>query len=100
MIQKVRNSLEITCKDIDFTTCTDLLLFVQQGEDFYREYELVPVEAHRAVVAIPKSDAMELSTKSVSMQFAVTNSLGEPIISDIEKVEVRRFLGELGYGDN
>lgn len=97
MIQKVKNIIEITCYDIDFTQASNMEVYINQGDVTFT-YSLIAQSEHIAVFEIPKDDAMDISRGIARMQFAVTID-DEAIISNIVKVNVLELLKEEGYGD-
>ena len=51
------------------------------------------------VVSIPLADAKKLNAKHfVKVQFALTNTNGDPLASNVLELSVREFLKEAGYG--
>lgn len=97
MRQKIENELTITCQDVDFTTSTDIEIYVRQ-EDLFLQYAPATVaDEHTIKVIVPFADAMKLTTAPVSVQWALTDSSGKPVAPDPVTVPVGIFLKEAGY---
>lgn len=96
MVQKIKNVIELTCSAVDFTSATDMQVYVKQGDTFF-QYTPVFVSAHKLSFTIPKADALKLDDTYVDLQFAVTIS-GTPIVSLVKKVAVGELLRGDGYG--
>lgn len=97
MIQRVKNIIEITCNDIDFTQASNMEVYINQGDTTFT-YGLTAQNEHKAVFEIPKEDAMDMDNGIARIQFAVTIE-DEAVVSNIVKVSVLELLKEEGYGD-
>ena len=94
--QKIKNKLTISCSEVDFTTSTDIEFYVRQGSLFFL-YVPTVVDATHMTVAIPFADAMKLQALPVSLQWALTDSSGNPVSVDPVTIPVGVFLKEAGY---
>ena len=98
MRRLIKNRLSVTCDDVDFTALHELEFYVRQFRSFF-QYTPAVVDAHTLLVEIPQSDAAQLDTATVYMQFAATDADGNVVASDIIETSVDGFLKEAGYGD-
>lgn len=97
MIQKVANSITITCQTIDFTTATNIEVYLKQAP-FFKTYSAIVINSHSLGVNIPKEDAMSLDHTRVQLQFACTIN-GASVVSNIVCIPVEELLKEAGYGN-
>ena len=96
MREKIENQLKITCSDIDLTTLTKIEFYVKQPR-FFGCYTPVVISSTEMVVIIPFEDAKKLTHGIAELQFAFTDSEGNPDASEIVKMEVDDLLKEVGY---
>lgn len=96
MREKIENQLKITCTDIDLTTLNNIEFYVKQLK-FFKSYTPVVTSSTEMVVIIPFEDAKKLTHGTAELQFAFTDSEGNPDASDTLKVEVDDLLKEVGY---
>lgn len=96
MRKKIKNTLKITCDDVDLTTLTDIEFYVRQVR-FFGCYTPSVVSANEMLVVIPSDDAKKLHRGKVELQFAFTDVYGNPNCSEITVREVGDFLREVGY---
>lgn len=98
VIQRIRNNLTITCQDVNFLSASDIEVYVKQ-EGFFAAYTPTVLDATSMLVSIPLADAKRLSARhTVKIQFALTNTNGDPLASNVIELSVREFLKEAGYG--
>jgi len=98
MIQRVKNNLQVTCNDVDFTTSTNIEFYLRQDAVF-KSYTPTVVSAHLMTVQLPKSDMVTLKDTFAELQFALTDADNQPVISEIMVVPVMELLKESGYGN-
>lgn len=96
MREKIKNTLKITCDDVDLTTLRNIEFYVKQS-GFFGEYKVSVTSAHEMVVDIPFEDAMKLRPGKANLQFAFTDAQGVPDASNVLAVDVRDLLKEVGY---
>ena len=96
MRKKIRNTLKITCNDLDLKTLGNLEFYVKQP-DFFGCYTPAVLGAHEMVVTIPFDDAKRLRSGKVELQFAFVYENGTPDASDIVETTVEDLLKERGY---
>ena len=96
MRKKIQNTLKITCEDVDFTTLTDIEFYVRQ-RGFFGCYVPSVLSSTEMTVIIPFEDAKQLKRGEAELQFAFTDSSGNPDASEIVKMEVDDLLKEVGY---
>lgn len=98
IIQRIRNNLIITCNDVNFLSATSIEFYIRQ-DDFFATYTPTVLDATTMAVSIPLADAKKLNAKHVvKVQFALTNTNGDPLASNVLELSVREFLKEAGYG--
>ena len=97
MIERIRNSITITCDDANFSTATGIEVYLRQGELFF-QYTPIVASEHVLVVVIPKADAMQLTPGNCHMQFAFTDANDNPQASNVQRLSVTELLKEAGYG--
>lgn len=97
MREKIKNTLKITCTDIDLTKISNIEFYVRQGY-FFRSYFPDVISSSEMVVTIPFEDAKKLQhDKEVELQFAFTDENGNPDASDVVVSEVKELLKGDGY---
>lgn len=97
MREKIKNTLKITCTDIDLTQISNIEFYVRQGS-FFGLYTPSVISQHEMVVIIPFEDAMRLRhNNDVKLQFAFTGADGTPDASDVVNKKVKDLLNEVGY---
>lgn len=96
MREKIKNTLKITCDDVDLTTLTNIEFYVKQ-RNFYGCYTPLVVSASEMVVTIPFSDAKKMEKGTAELQFAFTTAEGVPDASDVVRIEVANMLKGVGY---
>jgi hypothetical protein len=96
MDRRIRNTLSITCDDLDLTTISNIEFYVRQAGLFF-QYEPEVKSANEMVVVVPFADAMKLRLGDVQLQFAYTDSEGIPGKSEIREMPVGELLKESGY---
>ena len=96
MREKIKNTLKITCDDVDLTTVKNIEFYVKQGR-FFGCYTPTVISASEMLVTIPFSDARKLKKGTAELQFAFTTAEGTPDASDVIKHEVADLLKEVGY---
>lgn len=96
MREKIENLLKISCSDVDFNTVTNIEFYVRQPR-FFGCYTPYVISAHELAIRIPLKDAMKLRHGMAELQFAFTDSDGNPRASDIVVKEVNSLLKEVGY---
>ena len=96
MREKIKNTLKITCTDLDLTTVSNIEFYVKQPH-FFGCYTPSVVSANEMVVTIPFTDAKRLTTGTVKLQFAFTYEDGTPGASDVVTKEVGELLKGAGY---
>ena len=99
MRQKIENHMLITCDDVDFTTLSNMELYMTQDAMFF-QYEPVVKSAHELIVTVPVEDANRLKKTSVRIQLAFTDASGTPNASCIVTVPVLELLKESSYDPN
>ena len=87
MREKIENLLKITCEDIDLTTLTNIEFYVKQLR-FFECYVPIVLSSTEMAVIIPFEDAKRLTHDTVELQFAFTDSEGNPNASEILRMEV------------
>jgi hypothetical protein len=88
--------LKITCDDVDLTTLTNVEFYVRQ-RGFFGCYTPSIISSTEMTVIIPFEDAKKLKHGEAELQFAFTDSNGDPNASDVVKMEVDDLLKEVGY---
>ena len=96
MHRNIKNQLCITVRNIDLTTVSNVEFYIAQGEVFL-EYTPEVIDAHTMLVTVPFADAMRLSTDAVYLQFALTDSNGNPRASNKKQIAVGDLLKKAGY---
>ena len=96
MRKKIENKLKITCNDVNLTTITDIEFYVRQTR-FFGCYKPTVVSESEMFVVIPFEDAKKLQLGKAKLQFAFTDSEGNPDASEILEYEVSDLLREVGY---
>lgn len=96
MREKIKNTLKITCTDVDLTTLKNIEFYVKQRH-FFGCYTPLVVSASEMAVTIPFSDAKRLVKGTADLQFAFITAEGVPDASDVVTVEVADLLKEVGY---
>ena len=99
MKRRIQNRIEIKSNtaDIDFTKCTDIEVFLAQGNYFERVYVPEVLASDKVVVTIPFVDAMELRIGKAFLQIALTDEFGNARASDAYTVDVTELYKEAGY---
>lgn len=97
MREKIKNTLKVTCGDIDLTKVYNIEFYVRQAS-FFGCYTPRVVSSHEMVVVIPLKDAKKLRNGEVKLQFAYTDENGNPYATDVVKKTVGELLKEVGYG--
>ena len=98
IVQRIRNVLTITCQDVNFLSASNIEVYVKQ-DGFFATYTPTVLDATTMAVSIPLADAKKLNAKHfVKVQFALTNTNGDPLASNVLELSVREFLKEAGYG--
>lgn len=98
MIQRVKNSIQVTCNEVDFTTSTNIEFYLRQNTTF-KSYTPTVISAHVMTVLIPKADMMAIANTFAELQFALTDSDNKPVVSSIIYTPVMALIKEAGYGD-
>ena len=96
MRKKIENRLKITCDDVDLTTITDVEFYVRQF-NFFETYTPTVISTNEMIVIIPFEDAKKMREGDVKLQFAFTDSDGNPRASDVVEMNVDTLLKEVGY---
>lgn len=96
MKQLIANYIPISCDEVDFTTSTDIVVWIKQGSLFFR-YTPTVVDAHNIVVEMPFADAKQLTISGAKVQWALTDANGQPVASDPVMVSVGEILDKDGY---
>lgn len=96
MRKLIANQIPIKCNDVDFTTSTDIEVYIRQGSNFF-QYTPTVIDAHNIVVDMPFADAKTLEVGSVVLQWALTDSDGKPVSPDPIIIEVGDFIKSDGY---
>ena len=96
MREKIKNTLKITCTDIDLTAVSNIEFYVRQL-GFFGCYVPEVISFREMIVVIPFEDAKKLRKGKVKLQFAFTDGNGIPDCSEITECEVGEFLREVGY---
>ena len=96
MKKRIKNSLHITCDDVDLTAAKDIEFYLKQSA-FFRQYTPVVISAHEMLVEIPFEDAKALAATSVKLQFAFTDTDGNHRATEIREMVVGDLLKEAGY---
>lgn len=99
MRRGIRNELQIRVKDMDLTTCSDMILMIQQCGQTVSYTGTADETDHELMnVTIPKADAVKYKGMPAKFQVALTDADGiprshKPIVADIGD-----FLEVSGYG--
>lgn len=96
MREKIKNTLKITCNDIDLTTISNIEFYVRQS-NFFGCYVPSILSTTEMTVTIPFEDAKKLRDGKADLQFAFVDKNGVPNASDIVTVNVGDLLKEGGY---
>ena len=96
MRKKIKNTLKITCTDIDLTTLKNIEFYVRQL-NFFGSYVPFVISANEMAVVIPFEDAKKLRNGNVELQFAFTDADGNHDASEIVNSTVGNLLKEVGY---
>lgn len=96
MRQLIENNLTITCNDVDFSTATNIEVWIRQGKLFF-EYTPTVDSAHVLSVTVPFADAKQLTVGNVALQWACVDSNGKPVAPDPMILTVGVLLKEVGY---
>ena len=97
MREKIKNTLKITCTDIDLTQISNIEFYVRQ-ENFFGLYAPSVISQHEMVVIIPFEDAKKLRHNNVvELQFAFTDADGNHDASDVVNKKVKDLINEVGY---
>lgn len=95
--QRMKNRLVLSCEDVDLTSVSDIEVYLEQ-DDLFFQYTPEVLSPSTMAITIPLSDAVQLETGTVSMQFAFTDASGLPWASEIIYSTVSELLKEDGYG--
>jgi hypothetical protein len=96
MREKMKNTLKLTCNDVDLTTIRNIEFYVKQP-NFFGCYVPFVSSASEMSVIIPLADAKRLTEGTVKLQFAFTYADGTPGASDVVTAEVGELLKGAGY---
>lgn len=96
MRQRIANKLTITCDYVDFTTSTDIEVWIKQDALFFT-YTPTVVSAHVMTIVVPFADAKQLAEGGAEIQWALVDSNGLPVSPDPEIITVGRLIKETGY---
>ena len=96
MKKRIKNSLHITCDDVDLTAVSRIEFYLRQSR-FFRQYTPKVLSTHEMLVEIPFEDARMLMAADVQLQFAFVDANGNPRATEIETVPVGDLLKEAGY---
>lgn len=96
MVQKIKNTLIITCEDVNLQTCREFEFYVRQGYTT-RQYTPFVTSPSEMLVEIPYEDAMLWGAGEVRLQFAFVDADGNPRASGIVQIPVGELLKEAGY---
>lgn len=96
MRQLIANELTLTCDVVDFTTSTNIEVWLRQDKLFF-QYTPTVVSAHIMTIAIPFEDAKKLEPGSAEIQWALIDANGKPVSPDPERVTVGRIIKDGGY---
>ena len=94
--KKIRNTLKITCDDIDLLTVKNIEFYVR-NLNFFATYIPAVLSSNEMLVDIPLEDAKRLRGDKAELQFAFTDANDVPNASDIIEVKVKDLLKEVGY---
>lgn len=96
LCKNIENRLKIVCDNVDLTSITKIEFYIKQL-NFFKCYDPVIISASEMVVIVPLEDAMKLSIGDVELQFAYTDSHGNPKSTGITRGHVRGLLKGSGY---
>lgn len=96
MRKKIKNTLKITCNDVDLTKVKKIEFYVRQT-NFFGCYTPTVISAHEMVVVIPFEDAKKMQNREAEVQLAFTDENGNPRATDIATTNVGNLLKEVGY---
>lgn len=101
MRQKIENRLQLTVEGADLTGATNLQLYIRQGVDLFFQLtpEVVDVSESDTtlLVVVPFEIAKQLRRSGCLLQLAYTDADGNPLATDVARVEVEELLKEAGY---
>lgn len=96
MRQLIANELELTNNEVDFTTSTNIEVWLRQLDLFF-QYTPTVVSAHVMTVTIPFADAKQLQPGGAELQWALTDVHGKPVCFDPENITIGRLIKDEGY---
>lgn len=105
--QRIKNSLLVEVDEgVDFTTSTNIEFYIKQNGTFIEctvgnenGRTITVVSSKKIIVTIPKSDAMKLLPNyPLRVQFALTDTYGNPVSSEDLFIHVDDFIKVSGYG--
>lgn len=96
MINKIKNTIRISCSGLDLTTISDIEFYIRQAF-FFRCYTPTVVSASEMFVVVPFNDCCKLRGGSAELQFAYKDTDGNPRATKIVTVSVDTLLKEDGY---
>lgn len=96
MREKIKNTLKLTCADLDLTTLRNIEFYVKQM-NFFGCYTPFVISENEMSVTIPFADAKRLKEGPAKLQFAFTYADGTPGASDVVTTEVKALLKGAGY---
>lgn len=101
MRQKIENRLQLAVEGADLTGATNLQLYIRQGVDLFFQLtpEVVDVSESDTtlLVVVPFEIAKQLRRSGCLLQLAYTDADGNPLATDVARVEVEELLKEAGY---
>jgi hypothetical protein len=96
MRKKIKNTLKITCTDIDLTTVSNIEFYIRQLK-FFGCYVPKVISSSEMIVVIPFEEAKKMHDGKAEVQLAFTDENGNPRATEPVTTTVGNLLKEVGY---